>query len=384
MVSAGVLAAGACKKKAKEDKAPDPATKPTTGTAGMTGTGAGTAAEPPKEAKLEGKALADRYMECTGYLNDNKLDEYKTKCLAADFKGHEADGPTTEGADAAIEMFKGYMTAFPDMKGHPQLVMVNGRNILGVIHITGTHTGTMKGPMGEIPATNKKIGMLMFHRLKINDENKAEEEWTFFDPGTMMGQLGLMPKGAPPMRAAMEKGWEGAPIIVVAADNEVEKNNLDAVKKGNEAFQTGKPADYMAFYADDAMESDQAGSKDAKGKKEIQAGAEMFKKAFPDLKLDMTDTFAAGDYVVQMGTFTGTNKGALGPMKPTNKEVKGQFAEVIKMKDGKMAEVWRFRNGMSMAMQLGLAPPMGGDAPKGDAPKGGEMKKDEKAPAKKG
>ena len=380
LVGVGALAGAGCKKKAKEDKAPDPT--PGTGTGAVVAADAAT--EAPKEAKLEGQGLADRYMECTAYLNDNKLDDYKSKCIASDIKMHEADGATTEGADAALEMFKAYSAAFPDMKGHPQLVMVDGRDILAVVHLTGTHSGPMKTPMGEIPATNKKIGMLMFHRLKINDENKAVEEWSFFDPATMMGQLGLMPKGAPQMRPAMEKGWEGAPVVVIASENEAEKANVDAVKKANDAFLSKKAADYMAFYTDDAVESDQAGEKDAKGKKEIQKGAEMFLKAFPDLKLEWSDTFAAGDYVVQLGTFSGTYTGALGPMKPTKKEVKGQFAEVIKMKDGKMAEVWRFRNGMAMAQQLGLAPPMGGDKPAGDAPKKGDAPADKKdEPAKK-
>ena len=75
-------------------------------------------------------------------------------------------------------------------------------------------------------------------------------------------------------------------------------------------------------------------------------------------------------------------------MKPTKKAVKGQFAEVAKIKDGKIAELWRFRNGLSMAVQMGLAPAPGAgapangsagsgsaapakDAPKGDAPKAG-------------
>ena len=379
LVGVGALAGAGCKKKAKEDKAPDPT--PGTGTAAVVAADA--AAEPPKEAKLEGKALADRYLECMGMVNEKKWDDFKTKCIASDFKVHQADGPGIPSADATMEFFKGQAIAFPDMKLEPQLVMVDGRDILGVFLFTGTHTGTMKSPMGDVPATNKKVGQLILHRLKIDDENKAAEEWEFVDPGTMMGQLGLMPKGAPPMRAPMEKGWEGAPVIVVAEENDKEKANVETAKKANEAFQSKKAADYMAFYTDDALESDQAGTKDAKGKKEIQKGAEMFLKAFPDLKLEWSDTFAAGDYVVQLGTFSGTNTGALGPMKPTKKEVKGQFAEVIKMTDGKMAEVWRFRNGLAMAQQLGLVPPMGGDKPAGDAPKGDAPKGDAPAEPKK-
>jgi predicted ester cyclase len=251
-------------------------------------------------------------------------------------------------------MFKTNRTAMPDMKLEPQLVLVNGRNILAVVLTTGTHSGPLTTPMGEVAATNKKVGMLMFHRLAINEENKATEEWTFVDPATMMGQLGQMPKEAGAMRAAMEKGMDGAPMIVVAADDDKEKANLDLVKKAGDAFNTKKDA--FALYADDAVESDQAGSQDAKGKKEIEKGAAMLWKAFPDFKVTYGDMFAAGDYVTAFGQFAGTNTGPLGKMKKTGKPVSGQFVEVYKIQDGKIAQTWRFRNGMTMMGQLGMLP----------------------------
>jgi len=174
----------------------------------------------------------------------------------------------------------------------------------------------------------------------------------------------------------IEKGWAGAPIIVVAADDAKEKANLEIVKKSNEAFNTHKVPDALAFWADDGLESDQAGDKDAKGKKELEAGLKTFLTAFPDVKLDVPNLYAAGDFVVALGTFSGTNTGPLGKMKKTDKKVTGNFAEVIKIKDNKVAEIWRFRNGMAMAQQLGLMPAPGA-APAGGA-KGAEPAKDEK------
>lgn len=400
----GALVAGGagCKKKPKEGKAPDPGSAVASGTGA--GTGAGSAAEPPKEARLEGKAMAERYLECTNHINGGKWDDFKSKCLSKDYKGHAADMEAVmTGPDTVLEYFKNQTTAFPDLKVQPQLVLVHGRDILSVALMTGTHTGPLKGPMGEVPATNKKIGQLMFHRLTIDDENRAAEEWAYFDPATMAGQLGLLPKEAGPSRPAMDKGLDGAPIVAVTADDDKEKANIEVVKKAHAAFVAKKMPDFLALHADDAVESDQAGPKDYTGKKEIQASAEMFLKAFPDFASGEPTLFAAGDYVVLLGKFEGTNKGPLGPMKATNKKVTGEFAELIQMKDGKIAKLWRFRNGLAMAMQLGLMPepkapagggsaapagggsgsaaaPAGGsaapakDAPKGDAPKGDAKK----------
>jgi predicted ester cyclase len=289
------------------------------------------------------------------------------------------DGADTNGVEG-IKGFMGSMKkAFPDWKLTPQLIIINGRNILAVELSQGTNSGPMQMPgQPEMPATNKKMGVLMFHRLTINDQNKATEEWAYEDPMTMMGQLGMMPKGAPPVRAAIDKSWDGAPIVVVASDNDTEKKNLEAVKKMDDAFNAHKIPDLMAMMTDDAVESDQADDKDAKGKKEMEAGLKMFYTGFPDVKATADQSFAAGDYVVELGTLTGTNKGDMGPMKKTGKEINGHYAEISKWKDGKLENLWRFRNGMAMAMQLGLMPapgaaPAAGSAapaaPAGKAPK---------------
>src|SRR6185369_697457 len=97
----------------------------------------------------------------------------------------------------------------------------------------------------------------------MNDENKVTERWEYMDPATMMGQLGKLPKTAPPMRAAMDKGWPDAPVIVVA-DDDKEKANVAAIKKQTDAFNSKKMADVSAIFADDVVESDQAAPADTK------------------------------------------------------------------------------------------------------------------------
>jgi predicted ester cyclase len=378
------LAVGGCSKKKDDPKAADPTPKTSEPGKPDPAKPDPNAAKPDpnakKEPKLEGEALAKKYIACTDTLNAAKFDEFKKDCLAADYKGHMAGGPDVPNADAVVGFFKGMKAGFSDLKFSPQLVVVNGRNIYGVGLMTGTNNGDFKTPDGmDVKKTDKKIGVLMFHKLAINDENKAAEEWEFQDPMAMMGQLGLVPKEAGPTRPALDKGLDGAPVIVVAKDDATEKKNLEAFSKTDAALNEHKPADILALVADDAVESDQADSKDIKGKKAIEAGLKGFFAAFPDLKLEDHAAIAAGDYVIEIGTVSGTNKGPLGPIKATGKSVKMPFAEVAKFKDGKIVELWRFRNGADTAMQLGLMPAPGapkGDAPKGDAPKGDAPKGD--------
>lgn len=315
-------------------------------------------AKPETPAPLTGTALADHYKACAGMVNQGQWDQFRSACIDESYTHHATAGmPELQGADALIAEFKQRQAAFPDWKLEPQIVVVSGRNILSVLHATGTQSGPMKGPQGEVPATNKKIGILFFHRLEMNDANKATEEWVYMDVPTMMGQLGLLPKGAPPTRPVMEKGIEGAPIVVVTADDAKEKANLETVKKGNDAFIANKPADVMATMTDDVVQSDMGSEKDVKGAKEVEKGMTMFRNAFSDVKLSNVEMWAAGDYAVQTFTFEGKQDKPMGKMKPTGKTVAVDVAEVMHFRDGKIDHAWRFMNGAQLMEQLGMAPP---------------------------
>ncbi len=347
-LAVSLVAFAGCSKKKEEGTVQ----KPTEGSA---------AAMPPPKPEapkpLVGAELAEKYKTCLGMISDGKLDEFQKDCIDPAYTMHDINNPNPQTATQAIGWLKAMRGGMPDMKLQPQLVMVNGRTILGVMLMTGTHTGPLMGPDGkEIPPTNKKVGMMMFHRLAISDANLATEEWAYMDPSVMMGQLGLMPKDAMPTRPAMDKGLDGAPIVAVAADDAKEKANLEAARKSVDAINAGKWADALALMTADAVETDTSGPLDHKGAKEMEASMKMWFGAWKDPKISIDNEYAAGDYVVHMGKFSGTNDKDMGKMKKTGKTVSLDYAEVMQMKDGKIAQIWRFHSGMQFAMQMGLMP----------------------------
>ena len=349
--------ATACKKREEPTRAPEPSVE-------ARSTPAAVRAAKPQVAPATGAALATKYIECIAYINAADWNAMRDKCFAAGYVAHPVDDQDITGPAAMLGFLQDMKTALPDLTLEPQLVLVNGHNILAVVLRRGTHRGTLKTPMGDVAATNKRVGELYFSRLVLNDDMKAEEHWMFTNPVAQMGQLGLMPKL--PSRKAVEKGIiDRAPMIVVAADDEKERTNLATVTKWNELFSAHKVPELMALYADNALESDQAEAKDWNGKQEIQRETKQFFSAFPDVRLDINNLFAAGDYVVSIGRFTGTNTGDLPGMKKTGKHVTVSYAEVIKVENGKLVEVRRFRSGLAMAKQLGMMPPI---APKPTQP----------------
>ncbi len=336
--------------------------------------------EEPKPVPLTAEQKTKLYQE--GWSAFNAKDFAKFSSIWADGATSEAldMGPPLVGAAAIVDSgAKAWATAFPDGSGEIQLTLVNGNNIQGVVLMRGTQTGTMVTPMGAVPATGKKVGFLAAHAIELNDAGKVVKEVMAYDGGTVAGQLGLMPM---PHRKAMDAGWSDKPVVI-ATGNEVEKSNLAAMAKEVEAFNKHDAAGSLASAADDIVFSELSAPADRVGKKESLKGMEDMFKAFPDVKLDIKSSWAAGDYVVSTGTWSGTNTGDSPAMKlkKTGKSVSVHFVEIDKIVSGKTKNIWLFSNGAAAAAQLGLMPPKAAE-PKG--PTGKETKPvASKAPADK-
>ena len=82
--------------------------------------------------------------------------------------------------------------------------------------------------------------------------------------------------------------------------------------------------------------------------------------AFPDARVRSTNDVISGDYIVQEGTFEGTNTGTwrseAGDMPATGKTLKGQFCQVIRTKDGLIISSNLYFDQVQVLTQLGLMP----------------------------
>jgi predicted ester cyclase len=298
------------------------------------------------------------------------------KCYAEDAVSVDSMGEYN-GRDKIVQMSKDMSAAFSDSVGELQLTLVKDNNVVGVARVGGKHSGPMKMPgMAEIPATNKSYGVLMAHVVQLDDAKRlVTKEWAFFDAGSMMGQLGL---SKAPHRKIVDKDWENKQTVIAKGD-ETETKNVEAHNAFVEAFNKHDVKAIGDALADDAKWSEQAAPADMNKKQFLKDLPAMF-KAFSDVKITNETTWGAGDYVVSIGKWEGTNDGDWKAMKlkKTGKQVSIPFTEVTQYKDGKIAANWLFYDGMIMATQLGLVPPPGGDKPAGD-----EKKDDAKADEKK-
>ena len=303
-------------------------------------------------APLAGEALAKFSQSCWDAFSAQKWDAFGG-CYADDVTSTALGMPPNVGRSAVVADAKAWLAAFPDAKFEPQLVLVSGRTVTEVRWFRATQSGALTLPSGTVPATNKPVSFLMLHQIELGDANRVKREAFAFDVGTLLLQLG---KGPGPGRALLDKPWPGAPMIVIAKDDETERKNAAAIKAGYDQLNKRDFKSFDALMADDIVESFNNEPADTVGKKAVQEENNGLIAAFSDIRVDVDTVWAAGDYTVGFEHVRGTNDGTLGPLVKTGRKLDWTAIEIIRWKDGKVEQSLPFNNGMEFSTQLGLVP----------------------------
>jgi len=87
-----------------------------------------------------------------------------------------------------------------------------------------------------------------------------------------------------------------------------------------------------------------------------QQFVEIYRNAFPDVRITIEDQIAEGDKVTTRWTATGTHKGDLMGVKPTNKRATVTGINIDRFQNGKVVESWGNYDMFGMMQQLGVVP----------------------------
>ena len=102
-------------------------------------------------------------------------------------------GDTFEGIEGARAYNTMWADGFPDGKVTVDRVIASGDYAVVEFTGRGTHTGTLVTSMGEIPATGRSMTLQLCDVMEFKD-GKVQSQKTYFDTGSMMAQLGLLPE----------------------------------------------------------------------------------------------------------------------------------------------------------------------------------------------
>jgi len=134
----------------------------------------------------ENKALVHAFNEAVDKRDYNALDEL----IAEDFHRHSAASPEANATNR--EEMKVFLRAnertFPDL----QTIVVMMAAEEDIVAVYATFTGTMDGPMGDIPPTGNHVESPFISFFRIAD-GKITEMWVEWDNVNFLSQLGLFP-----------------------------------------------------------------------------------------------------------------------------------------------------------------------------------------------
>jgi len=101
-------------------------------------------------------------------------------------------GMRLTGREAAETMWTTWQEAFPDNRLQTIAIHADDRGGVHESMATGTHTGTLRTPAGDIPPTGKTAQMRISGVYEF-DEGKVTSYHLYFDQAELMSQLGLTP-----------------------------------------------------------------------------------------------------------------------------------------------------------------------------------------------
>lgn len=116
----------------------------------------------------------------------------------ADAEPYSADAEVIEpggrhqGREQILEWFGGYWEAFPDARIEIDRSLESGSRVAAEGRLTGTHTGILRTPDGDVPPTARSVEVPWMAMYEVRDDELLSEH-LYFNSAEFMIQLGLAP-----------------------------------------------------------------------------------------------------------------------------------------------------------------------------------------------
>ena len=131
-----------------------------------------------------------------------------------------------------------------------------------------------------------------------------------------------------------------------AGNSSMEQKNMTADSTIGAAFRSGDPSKIDSVVAADFVDHTEHGDKN---RDSLKMFIKMVHDSMPDMKMDLINAAASGDYVYSQMRFTGNSTGFMGmPKGPYDWHV----IEVSKYKDGKAVEHWEYTESRDVAKMM--------------------------------
>jgi len=102
-----------------------------------------------------------------------------------------APGAELRGADQILAWYGVFVRAFPDIKHEVRGSVQETDSCVLQARVTGTHTGPLASPAGDVPPTGKSFALDYVNVARFADGRIASETY-YWDNQSFLSQLGLV------------------------------------------------------------------------------------------------------------------------------------------------------------------------------------------------
>ncbi len=139
----------------------------------------------------DARQVAARFVEAF-----NAHDEGRIRELNGEGAVFEAPGDVhIEGREPTTQYAMAWLRAFPDAQLTIKNELVDGDWVTQEFTFEGMHEDTLSSPMGDIPATHRRLIGRGVQVFRVEGDTVADTH-LYFDQVEVMTQLGLMPEPA--------------------------------------------------------------------------------------------------------------------------------------------------------------------------------------------
>jgi steroid delta-isomerase-like uncharacterized protein len=125
--------------------------------------------------------------------NDKNLERLRTQLAQGVVYDEVATQRTFRGVNDVLNAFQSWATALPDSKATFDNEFVTGNTVILELTWTGTHSGPLQTPNGQIPPTGKRINVRACQVVEVNVD-KVVSTRHYFDMATLLQQIGVLKK----------------------------------------------------------------------------------------------------------------------------------------------------------------------------------------------
>jgi steroid delta-isomerase-like uncharacterized protein len=110
------------------------------------------------------------------------------------------------------------------------------------------------------------------------------------------------------------------------------------------------------IFAPDYVGMNPTDPQDVRGPEGAKELANMYRSAFPDVRLIIEEQVAEGDKVVTRWIAYGTHQGEMMGIAPTGNQVRVEGITISHIQEGKIVQEWELFDTLGLMQQLGAAP----------------------------